>query len=101
MVYHITPSLGIDLNYHGPLPYYDGNFTVPSPALGTVVKATDGHDYIWAKAGAALADAGTDVDVADDGTFVATEPGSGTGAFVTLADGIANGDYLWLKKSAF
>ncbi len=97
MAYHITPSLGININYVGPLPWYDGNFSVPSPALGTVVKATDGHDYIWAKASAAVA-SNVAVVLTEPAMTVATGAGSWTSP--TITGGVPIDNYAWFKRTA-
>lgn len=98
MAYAITPSLGADINYLKlAKPFYDANESVMSPALGTVVKASDGHDYVLAQA------SGT---VASGATVVLTEPAmtfaTGAGAWTapTLTGGFVSGNYAWLKKAA-
>lgn len=95
MVKHITPSLGMDLDYVGGKPYYDANSTTATPAVGTVVKADDGHDYIFATASAA---------VASGAVVILTEPAmtfaTGAGAWTAPAQAIASGDYAWLKRTA-
>lgn len=101
MAFHITPSLGptISIN-NGALPtlgYWDSGRATPSPQLGSVVKANDGHDYILAQA------SGT---VASGATVVLTEPAmtfaTGAGAWTapTFTGGFTSGQYAWLRKAA-
>ena len=97
MAYHTTPSIGININYVGTLPYYDGNSAVPSPALGTVVKATDGHDYIWAQASAAVASAAV-VVLTEPAMTVAT--GAGAWTAPTIVGGVPINNYAWFKRTA-
>ena len=97
MAYHITPSLGININYVGTLPYYDSNQSVPSPVLGTVVKATDGHDYIWAQASAAVASAAV-VILTEPAMTVAT--GAGAWTAPTVTGGVPINNYAWFKRTA-
>ena len=101
MANSITPSLGANLSTNdglvGTLPYYDGNFATISPALGTVVKGSDGHDYILAVASAA---------VATNTVVILTEPGmtfaTGAGAWTapTVTGGTPISQYAWLQKTA-
>ncbi|MBR0913121.1 hypothetical protein [Bradyrhizobium japonicum] len=94
----ITPSLGANLNkVDGLKPYYDGNNANPSPKLGTVVKADDGHDYILAQASAAIASAAT--GTLTEGTWqMSATPGPWTAPTVT--GGVASGGYAWFKRTA-
>jgi hypothetical protein len=98
MPFNITPSLGANLNKtDGLKPFYDANFSTPSPQLGSMLKGNDGHDYIWAQASAA---------VASGATVVLTEPAmtfaTGAGAWTapTVTGGTAQNGYAWLKKAA-
>lgn len=96
-----TPSLGGSLNTNGglvgTLPYYDNGRSVPSPQLGTVFKAIDGHDYIFAQASAAIA---------SNVAVVLTEPAmtmaAGAGAWTspTVVGGVPINQYAWFKKTA-
>lgn len=98
MPFNITPSLGANINkLDGQKPYYDGNFANPSPKLGTVVKADDGHDYIWAQASAAVA-SGAVVILTEPAMTFAT--GAGAWTSPTVTGGIAQNGYAWLKKTA-
>lgn len=97
MAYSITPSLGIDLSYVGEKPYYDGNSSTPTPALGTVVKGSDGHDYVFAKASAAVASAAVVILTEPAMTFAT---GAGDWTAPTITGGVPSGEYAWLKKTA-
>jgi hypothetical protein len=92
-----TPSLGINLDYNGGVPYWD-NGTVPSPQLGSAARGVDGHIYHWVKASAAISAA------ASPGTAIAiTEPGftaaTGAGGFTAPPAGVAIGTYFWARKA--
>lgn len=97
MAYSITTSLGEGINYVGPLPYWDNGRATISPALGTVAKGNDGHDYVLAQASAA---------VASGATVVLTEPAftfaTGAGAWTApvIVGGVPSGQYAWLRKTA-
>lgn len=97
MAYSITPSLGEDINYSKLVkPFYDANAPTISPALGTVCKGSDGHDYVLAQA------SGT---VSSGATVVLTEPAmtfaAGAGAWTAPAvTGMVSGSYAWLKRTA-
>jgi len=95
MVYPITPSLGINLAFVGTLPYNDSS--VPSPAIGTVVKATDGHDYMLAQASAAIASAAV-VALTEPAMTMATSA-SGQWTAPTITGGVPSGSYAWFKKT--
>ncbi|QIG75007.1 hypothetical protein EVC14_009 [Rhizobium phage RHph_I3_18] len=101
MAFHITPSLGPTISINGglvgTLGYWDSGRSVPSPQLGTVVKASDGHDYIYAQASAAIA---------SNVAVVLTEPAmtmaTGAGAWTspTVTGGVPINQYAWFKKTA-
>lgn len=100
MAFHITPSLGptISIN-NGALPtlgYWDSGRSTPSPQLGSVVKGSDGHDYILAVASGTVA-SGAAVAVTEPGMTFAT--GSGWTA-PTFTGGFTSGQYAWLKRTA-
>lgn len=96
MAYNITPSLGVDLDYVGGMPYYDANQAAPSPKLGSKVVGDDGHDYVWVKASAGVA-ANTAVTITEP-AFTAA---GGAGGFTTPATkAVANGQYFWARKTA-
>lgn len=63
--------------------------------LGTVVTADDGHDYVYAQASAAVANAAV-VILTDPAMTIATGAGSWTNTNAALA----NGDRAWIKKTA-
>lgn len=99
MPFNITPSIGIDLNYNGPLPYYDAGFAVPSPQLGSAVTGNDGHLYKWVKASANIAAAaapGTAVSITEPAQTAA----AGAGGFTAPIAGVTSGNYFWAKKTA-
>lgn len=100
MAYSITPSLGIDLSYVGDKPYYDDNSDAPTPALGSVVKGSDGGEYYFVKASADIASTastGTQVTI----TFPAYTVATGSGGFYTpAATAITSGQYLWVRRGA-
>jgi hypothetical protein len=97
MAYSITPSLGADIDYVGGVPYWDNANTKPSPAIGTVVKGSDGHDYVFAKASAAVASAAVVVLTEPAMTFAT---GSGAWTAPTITGGVPSGGYAWLQKTA-
>lgn len=95
-----TPSLGGSLNTNaglvGTLPYYDSGRAVPSPQLGTVFKAVDGHDYIFAQASAAIA-SGARATITEPAMTMATDA---AGAWVspTITGGTPINQYAWFKR---
>lgn len=94
----ITPSLGANLNkVDGLKPYYDGNNANPSPKLGSVVFADDGHEYVFAQASAAVASAAVVILTEPAMTFAT---GAGAWTAPTVTGGIAQNGYAWLKKTA-
>ena len=92
---NITPSLGMDINYVGALPYYDTGKSVPSPALGTKVIGSDGHTYVKVKASA---------DVAASTAVLITEPAmtiaAGAGTYSTQGTAVLSGQYCWVRSNA-
>jgi hypothetical protein len=97
MAYTITPSLGADINYSKLVkPFYDANAATMSPALGTVVKATDGHDYVLAQASGTVS-SGANVVLTEPAMTFAAGAGSWNAPAVT---GIISGSYAWLKRVA-
>lgn len=97
MAYSITPSLGAGINYVGGIPYWDGSKTSPSPALGTVVKGSDGHDYVLAQASAAVASAAVVILTEPAMTFAT---GAGAWTAPTITGGVPINQYAWLKRTA-
>jgi hypothetical protein len=96
MAYTITPSLGADVNYSKLVkPFYDANAPGMSPALGTVVKASDGHDYVLCQASATVA-SGATVAITEPAFTFATGAGGFTAPAIT---GMISGSYAWLKRA--
>lgn len=96
MAYHITPSVGIDLTYNSTaLPYGDRDSGIPSPALGTKVIGSDGHEYVFVEASEAIA---------ADTAITITEPemaaAAGAGDYKTQGEAVASGAYFWARKTA-
>lgn len=89
MANRITPSLGPDVDQISTQFYWDtiNDSDKPSYQLGSKVKANDGYEYMFVKAGGSNIAANTQVQVATDGTFVAT---AGSGGFYTRAAVPAN-----------
>ena len=91
MAFRITPNLGPDVEQTGP-GYWDmisekvtdATF-VPSYQPGVRVVGSDGHSYVWVKAGAAFA-AGAAVQI-NETTWVATAGGTAWTAPVAVANG--------------
>lgn len=97
MAFNITPSLGIDLDLNGPLPYYDLNRTSPTPSLGSKVVGDDGHDYVFVQASAIIAAAaapGTQVTITEP-AFTAA---AGSGGFYAPIAGVADDAYFWARR---
>lgn len=97
MAFAITPSLGANINYVGGIPFYDVNKSVPSPQLGSVVKGSDGHDYVFAQASAAVASAAVVILTEPAMTFAT---GAGAWTAPTITGGVPINGYAWLKKTA-
>lgn len=96
MTFRITPSLGPDLEMHALQNYWDLNraVTVPSYPLGSKVIGQDGHEYVYVKAAANLATAGTDVTI-NETTWVAT---AGAGTYETPVANILADEYFHARK---
>lgn len=96
-----TPSLGGSLNTNaglvGTLPYYDSGRTVPSPQLGTLFQAVDGHTYIFAQASAAIASGAVTI-LTEPAMTMAT--GAGAWTAPTITGGVPINQYAWFKKTA-
>lgn len=96
MPYQITPSLGIELEYVGGLPYYDNGRSTPSPALGSKVVGTDGHEYVFVQASANVA-AATAVIVTEPAMTIA----AGAGPYSTQTGrAVLSGQYSWVRSNA-
>lgn len=96
-----TPSLGSSINVNGglvgPIPYWDANRSVPSPQLGTLMQAVDGHTYIFAQASAAIASAAVTI-LTEPAMTMAT--GAGAWTAPTVTGGVPINQYAWFKKTA-
>lgn len=101
MPFHITPSLGPTISINdglvGELGYWDSGRAVPSPQLGSVVKASDGHDYIYAKASAAIASGAVTV-LTEPAMTMAT--GAGAWTAPTVTGGVPINQHAWFMKTA-
>lgn len=96
MAYHITPSLGVDLDYNSTsAPYADADSGGVTPPLGTKVVGSDGHEYVFVQASAAIT---------ADTAIVITEPAytaaAGAGAYETQGAAVADTAYFWARKTA-
>lgn len=90
-LFNITPVGGVDLDYvSATLP--------PNRAinLGTIVKAKDGHDYIFARAGGTQI-AATTATTLTEATWTMA---AGAGAWTTQAVAVPANNYAWFKKTA-
>lgn len=99
-----TPSLGSSISVNGGyiagggVPYYDAGKSVPSPQLGTKLLNTDGHEYIFAQAVAAIASAAKTTITAPAMTMVTD--GAGIWTAPTVTGGIPINGYAWFQKTA-
>lgn len=103
MVFRITPSLGPDVEQVITAPaFYDGgNVTSPSYQLGSVVRGSDGGEYMFVKASANIsgtADTGTRVILTYSDKTVAT----GSGDWYTPPDtAVLKDQFLHVRKGAW
>jgi hypothetical protein len=96
MPFQITPSLGIELEYVGGLPYYDAGRPTASPQLGAKVIGNDGHEYVWTVASANVA-AATAVIITEPGMTIA----GGAGPYSTQTGrAVLSGQYSWVRSNA-
>jgi hypothetical protein len=95
MAFRITPNLGPDIEQFDPDFWFDLT-GVDSPLPGAAVIGSDGHKYVFVKAGAALATAGTDVLI-NETTWVAT---AGAGTYETPVAAIPNNAWFWARQIA-
>jgi len=95
MVFRITPSLGPDLEQFDTDFWFDLT-GVDSPLPGAAVLGSDGHKYVFAKAGAAIATAGTDV-IINETTWVAAV---GAGTYETTVAAIPINAWTWFRQIA-
>jgi len=102
MAFRTTPNLGpqIDDVFAG-VPFYDApNITEASYRLGNVEMGSDGGEYVFVKASAAIdatANTGTQVAI----TYPAYTVATGTGGFYTPPGvAVASGSYLHVRRGA-
>lgn len=98
MAYHTTPSLGMDLNAkQATKGYWDTNSSTPTPALGTHVFGSDGHDYVAVKSAATHA-AGARLDVNDTTWAVAANVAGLWMVPSDLTGGVVANDVFWARR---
>jgi len=95
MAFRISPNLGPDLEQFDTDFWFDLT-GVDSPLPGSTTLGSDGHRYVFVKAGAAFATAGTDV-VINETTWVAT---AGAGTYETPVAAIPINAYFWARQIA-
>lgn len=96
MAFRISPNLGPDLEQFDVDFWFDLT-GVDSPQLGSTTLGSDGHRYVFVKAGgSAIATAGTDV-VINETTWVAT---AGAGTYETPVAAIPANAYFWARQIA-
>lgn len=100
MAFRVNHNLGPNLEQviDPTLVYYD-QANIASPVVGDVSEGDDGHKYVWVRASAAIAAAGS------GGTQITiTEPAmtaaAGAGGFYAPEAGVASGSYFWARKGA-
>lgn len=104
MAFRTTPQLGPQLDdvFTG-LPYWDlGNVsaTEPSYKLGSRETGSDGHEYIWVRASAAISSAtGNGTQVTVDEPAMTAAAGSG-GWYAPPGVAIASGQFFHARKGA-
>ena len=107
--YRVSPDLGPQVNeVQSVIPYYDsqvgvssGTTTYASPLLGDKSEGSDGGEYYFVQASAAIAstaNTGTQVTITFPGYTVAT--GSG-GFFTPPSTTIASGQYFFVRRGAW
>lgn len=108
MAFRTTPQLGPQLDHvFTGVPYWDGALGIqnaatdvsPSYRLGNKEVGSDGHDYVFVKASAAIAANanGTQVAITEPAFTVAT----GSGGYWTPPNtAIESGQYLHVRKGA-
>lgn len=98
LAFRTTPNLGPDvdqfeLSYAGWITPGSIDFT---PLLGNPELGSDGHYYVFVKAGAAFATANTAITI-NETTWVAT---AGAGGYVTPVAAIPNNAYFYARSKA-
>lgn len=100
MAFETAPQLGPNLTaiIKDGQAWYDipGKGKIASPQYLTKTTGSDGKNYIWVKAGGAIA-ANTQVAISDAG--VATS--GGTSGYFTQGTAIVSGDSFWARSTAF
>lgn len=85
----------VSLNQNAVGVAFDRVETSPTIAVGTVVRGSDAHDWIYAMATGAIA---------DDAVTVLTEPAmtmaTGAGDWTNRNGTLAANDYTWFQKTA-
>lgn len=101
--FRITPSLGPDLSqkFTAGAFYDSAGATAPSYQLGSVVRGSDGGEYMFVKASGTIAatpTTGTQVAV----TYATKTVATGTGGWYTHPDvAAAADDYIHVRRGAF
>lgn len=97
-----TPSLGSSINVNagylagGGVGYWDTGKSVPSPQPGSKLLNSDGHEYIFAQASAAIA-SGAVVILTEPAMTMAT--GAGAWTAPTITGGVPINGWAWFKKT--
>ena len=97
MAFRITPSLGPDVEQIGPH-YFDAGQPGASYQLGSKVVGSDGHDYVYVQASAAIAatpTTGTEITITEPAFTAATGAG---GFFTPPGVAIASGQRFHARK---
>lgn len=114
MAFRITPSLGPQIDEVFPTtgPYWDNqlaNISIngvtiePSYKLGSVVRGSDGGEYLFVKASgtiAATSDTGTQVALTRVGDGYTADTGSG-GWYTPPDSAVATGEYVHVRRGAW
>lgn len=95
MAFRITPSLGPDIEQFDTDFWFDLT-GLDSPLPGATVMGSDGHKYVFVKAAALLATAGTAVTI-NETTWIAT---AGAGTYVTPVAAIPANAWFWARQTA-
>lgn len=102
MAFSISPILGAAVSINGGLVgtkgYWDALGPGISPMLGTMVKGSDGHDYLLAKASGAIA-SGARAALTEPAMTMATDV-SGAWVSPTVEGGTPIDQIAWFKRYA-